>query len=230
MTIDLKTPLGRAKAFHHLFVVDHGFIRFFYRNLYTIAPGVYRSSQPSPLQVRRAARMGIRTIVNLRGASPRGFYHLQSEACAANGIRLEHLIVRSRTLPTAKTLHEARALFEAIEYPALFHCKSGADRSGFVSALYLLLHEGRPAEEAKSQLKWCYGHLSATRAGVLGAFFDSYIAERDAHGTGIWEWIDGGYDPDAIRRDFLASTLRFPKLETVWRRGLAKGRGVFQSI
>ena len=30
-------------------------------------------------------------------------------------------------------------MFETIEYPAVMHCKSGADRAGIMAALYLIL-------------------------------------------------------------------------------------------
>ncbi len=42
-------------------------------------------------------------------------------------------------------MRDARALFDRIEYPALFHCKSGADRVGLMAALYLFFKEASPA-------------------------------------------------------------------------------------
>jgi hypothetical protein len=43
--------------------------------------------------------------------------------------------------------------------PILIHCKSGADRTGLIAALYQYVQEGRSAEEAASQLSIVYGHL-----------------------------------------------------------------------
>jgi protein tyrosine/serine phosphatase len=33
-----------------------------------------------------------------------------------------------------------RRLQTPLEYPVLFHCKSGADRAGMMAALFLVLH------------------------------------------------------------------------------------------
>ena len=43
--------------------------------------------------------------------------------------------------------------------PLLIHCKSGADRTGLVGALYLYSVEGKPAETADHELKLLYGHV-----------------------------------------------------------------------
>jgi protein tyrosine/serine phosphatase len=181
---------------------DHGIFRYLYRNHFKVGPGMYRSNQPTPHQVRRAARAGIRTIVNLRGASAKGHYVLERQACKACGIELVDFMVRSRDLPDAAVLREARELFARIRYPALMHCKSGADRAGFMSALYLLVHQGRPVEEAARQLHWFYGHYRQSKTGVLDRFFDTYRAHRDATGEDFYTWVDTAYDPEAIRREF----------------------------
>ena len=54
----------------------------------------------------------------------------------------------SREPPTVEKVFEARDLFERIRYPALMHCKSGADRAGIMAVLYKLLREKVPFEEA----------------------------------------------------------------------------------
>jgi len=43
-------------------------------------------------------------------------------------------------------------LFGTLEYPILMHCKSGADRVGLMSALYLHTRHGVPISEARRQL------------------------------------------------------------------------------
>ena len=48
----------------------------------------------------------------------------------------------------------------------MMHCKSGADRAGLMSALYLLIVEKRPAREAAQQLAWKYGHVRQAKTGL----------------------------------------------------------------
>ena len=62
---------------------------------------MWRANQPSPRQVVAHAReRGIRTIINLRGASTKGYYLLEKEACEAAGIALVDFQVFSRDTPT----------------------------------------------------------------------------------------------------------------------------------
>ena len=75
---DLATPDGRRRARRELVWGDHGFLRARFSNLHRISPEMWRSNQPSPRQVEAHAReRGIRTIINLRGATTRGYYLLR---------------------------------------------------------------------------------------------------------------------------------------------------------
>ena len=100
--------------------------------------------------------------------------------------------------------HDAKALFESIEYPIVMHCKSGADRVGLMSVLYLIFHEGRPVEEARRQLSLRYGHIRQADTGILDAVFDSYIAHNNAAPVSFLDWIDKHYDPKLLTTHFAA--------------------------
>ena len=64
-------------AKRHAFWMDHEFLRVLYHNQSKVAPGVYRSNQPSPDRIKNWAKKGIKTIINLRGASNQGSYLLE---------------------------------------------------------------------------------------------------------------------------------------------------------
>lgn len=201
----LGTSRGRWAAWLDMFFVDHGFFRYVYLNLHRIDRDAYRSAQPGPRHFRRIARKGVRTVVNLRGGRLFGSYPLEREACDKRGLAYEEIMLRSREAPRRETLRDAAALFERIEYPALFHCKSGADRAGLMSALYLLMKVGLPVAEAKSQLSLRFGHVRQSKTGVLDAFLAAYeAAERAAAAEGrrleFMEWVERDYDPVALNR------------------------------
>ena len=199
-----RLPDWAQPAFAHFdqTVVDHGFIRAIYSNCHQVSPELWRASQPSPTHIRRFARRGIRTIVNLRGASDTGSYRLEAAACRDHGLALVDFSLNSRDTPLKEKLHGAGALFEEIAYPALLHCKSGADRAGLMSALYLILRQGRPVDEAMRQLSLRYGHIKQAKTGILDFFFATYrgyAAETPIH---FLDWVDTVYDPDAVRAAF----------------------------
>lgn len=203
----LDTRWGRIKAWANMFFVDHGFFRYFYLNLHRIDQGGYRSAQPGPGHFARIARKGVRTVVNLRGGRQFGSYPLEREACLERGLAYDEIIMRSREAPRLEALREAAALFERIEYPALFHCKSGADRAGLMSALYLIMKAGRPVAEAKEMLSLRYGHVRQSKTGVLDAFLDAFEAAQQAAAAEgrrleFMEWVETDYDPRALNDAF----------------------------
>jgi len=204
---DLATPEGRARAHRELTWGDHGFLRAWFSNLHRISPEMWRSNQPSPRQIlAHAKERGIRTILNLRGPSTQGYYLLEKAACAKAGIELVDFQVFSRDPPTREAILAARDLFERIEYPALMHCKSGADRAGIMAVLYKLLRERAPFPEAVDQLSGKYLHIKQGKTGVLDAVFESYAAFNAGRPSGQWkpflDWVGTDYDRAAVRDTF----------------------------
>jgi len=220
---DLSTPEGRARAHRELTWGDHGFLRARFSNLHQVSPEMWRSNQPSPRQVQAHAKLrGIRTILNLRGPTTQGYYLLEQEACAANGIELIDFQVFSRDPPTREAVFAARDLFERIEYPALMHCKSGADRAGVMAVLYKLLRERVAFAEAREQLSGKYLHTRHGKTGVLDAFLDAYEAYNSGRPAGQWkpflDWVAEDYDRPAVREAFTRKLGRGLQLDVLLRR------------
>ncbi len=187
-----------------LIFVDHGIFRMIYPNRHSISGQAWRSSQPSPQDIRSLARRGLKTVVNLRGGRDCGSYRLETKACQTHGIRLIDFSVKSRQAPAKRVFHEAKALFDSIEYPMLLHCKSGADRVGLMSTLFMILKQGLPVEQAKRQLSLRYGHIRQADTGVLDLVFDSYLAHNKREPIAFLDWIDAHYDEKAIAQRFHA--------------------------
>lgn len=193
---------ARLGAWANMVLVDHGVFRLAYLNRHRVADGLWRAAQPAPHQLAWFRRQGVRTVVNLRGGREHGSWQLQKEACERLGLDLVEFVVRSREAPDRDMLLASRAFFETLRYPAVLHCKSGADRAGFMAALYLLVHENRPVAEAMRQLSLRFGHFRFARTGILDAFFERYRVEGEAKGIPFLEWVERIYDPDALARDF----------------------------
>jgi protein tyrosine/serine phosphatase len=198
----LKAPVNKAFDYFDLFFVDHHIFRAVYANRHQIAPSVWRSAQPSPAHIAFLARKGIKTIINLRGERNCGSYRLEAEACRRHGIKLVNFQLHSRQAPPVAVIHEARALFNELEYPILFHCKSGADRAGLMGALFMYMKEGRPIEEAVKQLSLKFGHFKSSETGVLDYLFQRYMADSSAEPMTFFEWLETRYDPAEIKRGF----------------------------
>lgn len=200
-----RSRVERAIDYLDMMFVDHGIFRVVYANRFEIADGVWRSSQPWPHQVRYFAKKGIRTIVNLRGERDCGSYRLELEACRKHGIELVEYKLRSRAAPRPEEVRDFEAFFRELEHPILIHCKSGADRAGFASVLYLLLVERAPLEDAQKQLNARYGHFKHAETGILDQFFDQYAEYTKNNSIPFQEWLDNGYDRPNLKASFKSS-------------------------
>jgi len=203
MVMDISTRSGRVRAWFDMHLVDHGMIRAVYNNFYHLGGGMYRCSQPSPAQLAKyQQKYGIRSVVNLRGPHGYGSYALEKEACDQLGLALHDVKLYSRTAPEVEEIHAIDELFKSMEFPALMHCKSGADRAGLGSALYRILHLGHRVEDALAELHWRYGHFKGAKTGILDFFLASYVARNARSPIGFLEWVDTEYDRDALEASF----------------------------
>lgn len=208
----------RVHAWLNLLFVDHGIIRAFYLNEHTVSDEMKRCAQPSPRDLARLAKGGLRTVINLRGGREQGGWPLQREACQALGLELRELTFRSREAPDRETLLSLPAFFNSLTYPAIAHCKSGADRVGLFSALYLLVHKKRPVAEAKRQLSLRYGHVRLAKTGILDTFLDFYETEGEAKGLSFIDWVRDVYDPEVVRKSFHEGYLASLLVDRIMRR------------
>lgn len=197
-----ETPFKLFRAWMSMTFSDHGFLRAVLPNRYELAPGVWRSSQPSPSQIRWFAKQGGKTILTLRGHDYRGAMFLERKAAKDLGLTLIHWRCRSDFVVDAPQIQALIDLLRSIEKPVLIHCKSGADRMGFVSVVYRHVIMGDPIETAMEQLSGKYLHLKSSKTGVLDYFFEVYAAAHNKTGIDFETWLATECDTNAINRDF----------------------------
>ncbi|MEO6298774.1 MAG: tyrosine-protein phosphatase [Paracoccaceae bacterium] len=201
---DISTPDARRAAWWHFQLMDHAFLRIFWTNLHQVAPGVWRSNQPSPGRLRRwHVKLGLRSVLNLRGESSQGFYLFEEEACRETGMALYNLQLYAKQPPSREKLKQLLDLFQTIPKPMLFHCKSGADRTGLAAALYLLTIENCPIAEAQRQLSRRYLHVENSRAGIQDHLLRLYARAFADTGISFRDWLHSGYDPAVVSASFL---------------------------
>lgn len=213
-----RTWFGPLAMHMDMLFVDHGFIRSVYLNRHRIDAYAMRSAQPTPGQIKRLARKGIKTVINLRGERDCGSFWLEQQACAEAGIAFETFQLRSRAAPMPAEVIGACELLKRVEYPILMHCKSGADRVGLMSVLYLFVHRGIPLEQAVSQLSLRFGHIRQADTGVLDYFFERYLAYNRETPIDFFEWMSTIYDPQEVKASFMASTFANKLVNGVLRR------------
>lgn len=204
---DLDTPRGRLIAWIDALLVDHAIFRLGFANFAEVAPGrLYRTNHPTPRRLAMLARRwGIRTLINLRGQTNNGSDALSREAATRLGLDFIDMAVESRGAPQRDRILRLHEIYHTMKEPGLIHCKSGADRAGLAAGLFVLF-EGGTAREALRQLSLRFGHIRASRTGVLDAFFLTYARQGEGRKSFL-DWVIQDYDEQALRRDFHANGL-----------------------
>lgn len=202
---DISTPEARRAARRHYLWIDHGILRVWWKNFHRVDEGVFRANQPSPARLAEFRDMGIRTVVNLRGPSAFSPYLFEREACRALGLTLVDLHINASSASSRGQFLALVDAFAGLERPFVMHCKSGADRAGMASALWLIAMRGMRVAEARRELTWRRLHFTFTGHGILDFILDRYEAAQAARGIGLREWFATEYDAAEMQAAFDAT-------------------------
>jgi hypothetical protein len=134
---------------------------WFLGNLGVVDPGrVIRSAQPTTQLERWVRDFRLHSILNLRGGSRADWwYEAEVQRALEDGVSYYDLPLSATRRPTRRQLLTLIDLLERCRYPLLIHCKSGADRTGLASALYLMVCRGEPPGRAQNAFSIEYGHI-----------------------------------------------------------------------
>jgi protein tyrosine phosphatase (PTP) superfamily phosphohydrolase (DUF442 family) len=144
-------------------------------NFHTVIPNeVYRSAQLSPGTLgHRIKEFHLRSVINLRtNEKTRSWFKCEQEVTEIHGVDL-HLIRLNVFMPSRGTLKQLVHLLDTARRPLLLHCERGVERSGFASAVAVLLSGGNIAE-ARKQFALTYGFVPLICHSDLLKVLDDY--------------------------------------------------------
>lgn len=187
------------RAWRKFYWQDHHILRNVWLNFDQVDDGVYRSNQPDVRRYRALQEFGIKSILNLRGEKPQPFYEVIEKSCTALGLNLYTVNdLRAHRAPLPERMIEVLDILNTVERPILMHCKSGADRTGLASMIYLMDRYGLSVEDTREQLSAKYVHFRWSKTGILDLMMDEY--EKVEHRIGIRDWIETEYDLEALTK------------------------------
>jgi tyrosine-protein phosphatase SIW14 len=121
-------------------------------NFHQVNEHVYRGGQPSPEHWQSLAKLGVKTVIDLRREDEHSTA-AEAKAVAALGMNYINVPMKGVVAPTNEQIAKVLAALDS-EGPVFVHCKRGADRTGTVIACYRIKHDHwqRPQalQEAKS--------------------------------------------------------------------------------
>ena len=113
---------------------------------------LYRGAQPRDAGLLELKKLGVTTIVNLRGEDPEksGWEEKRAESL---GIRFVHIPVGGWSIPTNEQVAQFLSLFRDNAQEKIFvHCHYGDDRTGVFVASYRMAFEKLPADQALKEM------------------------------------------------------------------------------
>lgn len=130
-------------------------------NFCIVEKGVfYRSAQLSAETLDGYIKQyGIKTVINLRGVQEKESWWQEENAVALhNKVLLFNISTSAGTLTSKEKLCEILEVFDHAPRPMLVHCRAGVDRTGEISALWVLDQMKKSNEEALEQLSIWHRH------------------------------------------------------------------------
>ena len=199
---DISSRSGRFWAHVHFHLMDHAFLRVLSNNFHQVSDEVYRANQPSPSHLRSYKDRGIKAVLNLRGFTQQSYALFEEDSCKNLGLDLISVPFSGSSAPQPEKLLEIIDIMEKIPKPFVLHCKSGADRAGLVSAMYLIVQKKLSVTEAKKQLSFKYLHLDFTKTGILDYILDVFFQRLKIENIDFLDWVKREYNAEILNSSF----------------------------
>jgi protein tyrosine/serine phosphatase len=110
----------------------------------------YRGAQPTPEDVEKLKSLGIKTIVDLR----KDFEPGEKDWAKRAGLKYFNIPLKANRAATEEqTNYFLQLVNDPANWPVYVHCKGGRHRTGALTAVYRITHDGWTAEQAFKEMR-----------------------------------------------------------------------------
>lgn len=160
----------------HFYFFDHGWIRAIYDNYSVVDEKLHRSSHPSYSTLKKAASLGITQVISLRHPGKISYQLLEEIWTDRLGLKFISYSMSASDISDPSIYLNILDQINNNRGKTLIHCKSGADRSGLVSALYLLNQSVPQIQKSLQMLNWKFGHFGLGKKAINRKFLHLVIS------------------------------------------------------
>jgi protein tyrosine/serine phosphatase len=120
-------------------------------NFARVDANYFRGAQPAGRDFRDLAALGIKTIINLTSFDAQAN---EPSMVAAAGMKYVAIPMTTRTVPTQDQIAEfLKIINDPTSQPVYVHCVGGSHRTGVMTALYRITHDGWTGKRAFAEMK-----------------------------------------------------------------------------
>ena len=138
----------------------------------------YRGAQPTENGVKELAKMGVKTIIDLRGEDKLS----EEEAVWAKnaGVKFVSVNLSNWFKPKTADIESVIKQVDAAEnQPVFVHCKRGADRTGTVVAIYRISHDNYTAKQATDEAKkFDFGWWQFWMKDYINDYYKDFLSKK----------------------------------------------------
>jgi protein tyrosine/serine phosphatase len=116
-------------------------------NFYQVTTNLYRGAQPTTQGMQELKKLGIKTVLNLRG------YHSDTSLVAKGDLKLARLHMEPWRAEDEDVVQFLKIVTDTNNLPVFVHCQRGADRTGMVCAVYRVVVCGWTKDAAVQEMK-----------------------------------------------------------------------------
>ena len=121
-------------------------------NFASVNAAYFRGAQPEGQDYADLAALGVKTVINLIGDSD--LDPSERSMVEQHGMRYVHIPMSTRVTPTAQQLTQFLELVnDPAAQPVYVHCVGGSHRTGVMTAVYRMTHDGLSGAQAFQEMK-----------------------------------------------------------------------------
>jgi protein tyrosine/serine phosphatase len=145
-------------------------------NFHLVNSQLYRGAQPKTGGLQTLKKIGIKTILNLRGKDENT--RAEEAEARALGLRYYNVPLPEFSAPKDEKVQQVLDLINTVEnQPVFVHCRHGEDRTGTIIACYRITHDGWNGREAKKEAEKI--GMSWTQLGMK-RYIDKFYRQRQS--------------------------------------------------